>query len=174
VRGYIAHVEFFSFLRALDEDFSGEAGYNYSLDKEPTYWVEISVRTSTGKTYFFMGPRSVARELSESMIVQIVGRWTVRQIYWHLLATRLVCYNNPGNEVGTYRLARMGRTARCRFCGRKLGADERWGITRNWTIECPECSSFRDGRDPGEFEAFRRRLLRERKRRPGQKDSLGV
>ena len=46
-----------------------------------------------------------------------------------------------------------------------IAADERWSINSDLVPECGDCFTFRDKRDPKQFEEFCVRLIRNRRRK---------
>jgi hypothetical protein len=129
-------------------------------------WCQIEV-TSTDSTTDFFVPRQLFDSLSEFSLIRIAGRWCKVEGNYSLIGTRIDWLETVGSESRTLRLAKIGRTARCRYCGRRVRASERWQINNSRVLECGACAAFRGNRDPKEFERFCCRLVRHRgNRRP--------
>ena len=114
---------------------------------------------------YLVVPESVMSTVPQYSPVRIAGRWSFTNDGYRLIATRLEWIECITGVMRSFRLAKIGRKARCRYCGRQLNPDEPWGINAGWVPECGDCSDFRDGRDPKEFEQFCCRLLHHRGRR---------
>jgi hypothetical protein len=57
------------------------------------------------------------------------------------------------------RLAHIGRSLRCQYCGDPLEDEGAvWGFDDHATPECQVCYDFRDGRDPEKFRALCRKV----------------
>jgi hypothetical protein len=141
-----------------------------SLDDEPGEWVRVDVATAGGRLFPFYLPVDVAKLVHEYSIVRVAGRWSYRDSTWLLLTTRIDWLQYPDGLRISRRVTRIGRRARCRFCGCQLYGDAHWGINRAFTVECSECSQFRNGRDPISFEAFCSRLLKARRPKRSKPD----
>jgi DNA-directed RNA polymerase subunit RPC12/RpoP len=140
-----------------------------SLDESCEPWRQIGITTAEDRQLFFL-PRNVFNSLSEFALIRIAGRWCNIQGNYFLISTRIDWLETVGCESQSLRLAKIGRKARCRYCGRQLFSDERWQINGGWVPECGDCFTFRGERDPKEFGRFCCRLLRHRGNRRNRRN----
>jgi hypothetical protein len=122
-------------------------------------WIRIRVVGSAGVGYPVWVPGSHASEYGLNDLVCFVCRLVPWGPRWYLVALRSEVVHYLGRQVTPSRLAHVGRSNRCRYCGDPLRREEvEWGLDENLRPECRTCHDFRSGRTPERFQELCRKV----------------
>jgi hypothetical protein len=106
-------------------------------------------------------PSSSAMRYRPDDLVQLVCRFVPWESEWYLVAIRATVLHYPTYQASSVRLAKVGRTLRCQYCGDALAEKGvEWGFDKGMRPECQVCREFRDHRSPERFRDLCRKVSR--------------
>ena len=94
----------------------------WSIHSDCPDWNRCRVAGTDGLVYDVWVPNENASNYQQDDLVEFQCRWVRWKSEWYLVAVRGRVYRIDGTPA-TERLARVGRTLRCEYCGDKLNHD---------------------------------------------------
>lgn len=127
-------------------------------------WTELLVHDREGNLYPLLVPCRVAETVKDFSLVNVAGRWLRRRTAWLLVATRLTTLEFPTMRSFTKNIAKIGKTADCYYCQRRIGMRSSWRFDEHHRLQCARCAASQGTVTSNQFLRLVRRIAHHRLR----------